>query len=96
MTNCGPRPTAIAGVHNCKRCQKGYKTCYIHRWNSLTVRTNFSKMMIELFSVDERRSLHEAMNSAMLEISKTQIPLDQLSQAYIDKNISVPGGRDNV
>lgn len=77
---------ARAGVHNCRYLKRGSATCWIHQFTTATLHTQFGKLMIEVFSVDERRRLHETSTRAMLPPDGRR-PLDSLPSAVVNREL---------
>lgn len=90
MADClGRDQTARAGQYNCRQCKRGNGTCWIHQYTSATVRTQFVRQIINVFSTEERRELHEIAEAALLPFVNgvDALPLDQMPNSVINREL---------
>ena len=77
---------ARAGHHNCRHRKQGTRTCWIHQFTGTTLQTQFGRLMIEIFPVDERRRLHEISSRAMLP-PDGRAPLDAMPADVVNREL---------
>lgn len=90
MADCmGRDQAARAGDHNCRHCKRGSGTCWIHQFTPVTLRTQFVRQIINQFSTEERRELHEAAEAGLLPFTTgvDRIPLDQMPNSVTNREL---------
>ena len=71
-------------AHNCRKVHKG-QTCYEHGLHWRTIRSWFKELILASWNIDELQHVTSIMDNSMLPRDKGAVPLDDLSQAEIER-----------